>query len=376
MNAPRRLPRQRHNATAIVAATVVACLITGRAYAEDASDKASAADAKARKVERVTDLFRLVVKDDVIRLESDLPPTEQPVMYVSPELPAGAEVLVKDRSLNGQPPGTVTFHFYTPPRRIETLLGQTTVNAQPATLIIAQDVAGLRQVELHQRIPSPTAGPIVGDGQAVRMYVHLTNPLTGQTEYRNSFPAATLAELRREHPEEVGRFLIPVLRTIGQERTLLAPEPATVFQVLRGHADPDPAVVEQVTQLVKQLDSPDPRTRDQAAASISALGAQGAITMMAMDRTSLSAEQNSRLDMLVSSHAPVSEAEAQELRQDPMFLVDCLYLEDRALRQAALVQLEQVIDQKVDFNLEAKGQEELLAIAALREKAIATPTKD
>ena len=325
-----------------------------------------------RRVDRVADLFRLVLRDDVIQIETDLPPTDGPVAVRSPELPAGGEIDLRE---GGQPARRYpVFSFWTPPRSLQEMLGSTAVQSQLNRLWISQDVAGIRSVSLHQELPGNPAAPAGADGAGlVRLHVQAMNPVTGTEVDRKELEAASLPDLRHLHPREFNEFVIPMLRTLGQERSLLAPDPTVAFQVLLGSGGDgggDAALVAEVRALVARLDSPDAATRDTAGRKLSELGRRATVVLVGLDRGGLSAEQNSRIDALLATDAPLADAAARALGDDPMFLVDCLYLPDPAVRAAALDRLRTVTGQDLTFDPSKTGKDELSAISELRARAI------
>lgn len=90
--------------------------------------------------------------------------------------------------------------------------------------------------------------------------------------------------------------------------------------------------------------------------------------MMKMDRHGLSLEQNLRLDEVISRFKPLREAEAERLRNDGQFLLDCLYGDDPSIRRLALQRLREIVDKPIDLDLALPEAARIEAINAVRER--------
>ena len=173
--------------------------------------------------------------------------------------------------------------------------------------------------------------------------------------------------LRRLHHEETERWLRPILRELHQESAFAA-DPAVAWQVLADQWPVDGKFRDDVAQQLKALDADDFRVRQKASNALEKLGRDGAVYLMKMDRHGLSLEQNLRIDEVISRFKPLTEAEARPLRDDPNFLLDCLYGDDAVARKLSLDRLTELLHRKIDFDLDAIDDAKVDDVNALRDK--------
>jgi hypothetical protein len=178
--------------------------------------------------------------------------------------------------------------------------------------------------------------------------------------------------LLRQHPKEVEEHLRPLLRAVGQE-AVFAPDEVVAWQVFAGRWKPDPKVVEKVRSILPSLDDADYRVRERGVRDLTALGKPGAAAMMSLDRTGFSAERNLLMDRALAPFAELKPKEAERLRSDKVFLLDCLYSADAEVRAAALESLKKTASAEVAFDLNAPTPDRTAAIAALRQKLMPEP---
>jgi hypothetical protein len=93
----------------------------------------------------------------------------------------------------------------------------------------------------------------------------------GRTQNLLTAQAPTLKQLQAEHPEEVRKYLAPLLRTMTG-RSILRPGPADVYRVF-DTIPADPAIARKLDDLLVRLDADSYAVRDKASAELHALGA-------------------------------------------------------------------------------------------------------
>lgn len=211
--------------------------------------------------------------------------------------------------------------------------------------------------------------PEFGTGPSVQLMVN-ENGDVGREPLELYLREADFFTLRRKHPAAADEHLRPLLRELGQE-AVFAPEPRVAWQVFADRWQPDDALVRAVKQLLPRLDADDARDREAASVRVAELGQEAVLVLMQLDRTPLSAEQNSRIDVLIADHTPLDRAEAERLRADVPFLLDCLNGDDPRTRAAALDLLRQAVSEPVEFDTRLAVPARGASVAALREKLAA-----
>jgi hypothetical protein len=176
-----------------------------------------------------------------------------------------------------------------------------------------------------------------------------------------------LFTLVRKHQGGVELYLRPVLRDLGQE-ALLAPEPALAWQVFAAQWNPSDALKKEVNAILPKLDAQGYAERESASKDLAKLGPEAAMLAMQLDRSKLSAEQNTRLDSLVAANTPITRGEATQLRDDVTFLLDCLSSDDEPIRAAAVERLRAVCRRPIEFDPKADSAARDRAVAVLRNK--------
>jgi hypothetical protein len=92
-----------------------------------------------------------------------------------------------------------------------------------------------------------------------------------------------------------------------------------------------------------------------------------------MDRAKLTPEQNTRIDRALVQYAQLPTREASRLRSDPAFLLDCLYSDDRTIRQAALERLIKITRTYLPFDVNADAVTRAKSVAILRQQLLGQP---
>ena len=176
--------------------------------------------------------------------------------------------------------------------------------------------------------------------------------------------AQNLFQLRNDHPDEVCRHLIPVLRKItGQP--LLRPGAGDVYRVFTA-IPADSAVTRKIEAILPALTSIDPIERDKAMQSLRDLGPAAALAALRLDPDLLLPEQVNRLSALVAFHSRVLVDDPAQALKDPNFLIDCFEDDDLAVRVAAKDAFESLMNRKIDFDPSAPLAQRTAVADALR----------
>lgn len=180
--------------------------------------------------------------------------------------------------------------------------------------------------------------------------------------------APSFRELRRRNAKAVEEFLRPLFSSVGQE-AVFAADPLEAFQVFVERWVPDEPTRRQVEELLPSLGATDHREREQAMVQLAKMGRRGAVALARLDRSKLSAEQNLRIDNILRPYFPLPEPEAEHLRGDPAFLLDCLYSDDVPVRTAAWEQLRGKSGMEVlEFDPTADPATRSAALATMRDR--------
>ena len=179
--------------------------------------------------------------------------------------------------------------------------------------------------------------------------------------------AKTLALLKESNPNEVRRFLQPVLkRLIGTD--LLRSGPAELYSVF-SEIPADAKAVQAVKDLLPQLDADAYEKRQAASVELAKLGPPGVLAVLRMDLAAMSEEQKARCRAFVNSYRQSDgENDWDQKRKEPYFLLDAMEDDDAAVRSAAKNQLQKVLGHEVNVDV--------LAAADVRSKAMDQLRKD
>ena len=224
----------------------------------------------------------------------------------------------------------------------------------------------------HQVIFSQQRGPQSAGGGSVQLMVTDARS-QGVAPEQINLEGPDFFTFVREHPDEVSRYVRPLLRQLGQE-AVFAPDQLTGWQVFNDLWKPDPAVARQVDELLPMLNSADYRARDAVLSRLEQLGREGAAVLIHLDRTRLSPEQNARIDRALFPYLRLSLKEVAHLRSDPVFLLDCLYSEDVGLRHAAIDRLHAVVRPDLQFDVNATPEARGAMINAMRSQLVPSPS--
>ena len=265
------------------------------------------------------------------------------------------------------------------------LLSYKMVNPDDLEIIMVQDwgmrlmltrqvqvgTGGYKLVQLTQQQNDPALAP---NGRPV---VQLTiNEFGNDVQAHNStITAPDFQTMMREHPAEADQFIRPLFRSIGQDAAL-APDDHVAWQVLSGHWQLDPSLAARVREMLPALNDADFHVRDRALSELDSMGMPGAAVLLHLDRVNLTPEQNLMIDRTLAPFEQLSAKDADRLRGNVQFLLDCLYVGDRDVRAAALDQLRQVTGKDLAFNVDGQESDRSAAVSALRKQLTANPTTE
>jgi hypothetical protein len=181
--------------------------------------------------------------------------------------------------------------------------------------------------------------------------------------------------LRRQYPSETTQYLEPIFRGLHADGIAFSPDAKVAWQVFAADARPDPAIAVKVNQLIPQLDSDDFHVREAAADDLKKLGQPAAIVLWKINRSPLSAEQNSRIDAFLTDYQPVTAKDVARLRNDMTFLLQCLYDTNDFLVTTALAHLEKITHHPIPFDRTLRDEARRDAVNNLRETLMPPTTE-
>lgn len=320
------------------------------------------------KVKAISDVIELSMKDEFLHATASLPAPLEEAVIQAPGLVGITTIRLQGVSAGGEQPLGFSLQntdFNTP----DGIFIQTSILKNPVQLTISQDLARLND-EVHSiQLLQAMRGLDEGNPR-VSLYVRDStapgNDITLQAE--------SLAELRRANPAAVARYVDPIFRKLNQEGLLAKVDPRLAWQVFAKVYEPDEALRAKLNALLPRLGVDDFSEREAASVQLEKLGQPAALALMSWERERLNEEQISRIDAFTARFKPADEAEVARLRTDPDFLLDCLYIDDPAIRKQSLQALEKLTGKPIEFELDAAPAERLAAIERLRE-TIGRPLK-
>ncbi len=246
-----------------------------------------------------------------------------------------------------------------------------TVSLNPMKLSISQDSDSpteTRNISLMQNAP----GFLNGE-PPVHLIVNVTSKMNGVAPKKVDRTADDFLSLRRMYRGDTAIYLEPIFRELHIEEAIFGSDPVLAWEVFADEARPAAGAMSSVRQIVVELDSDDFHVRQTAARKLQDMGEPAAICLMHIDRSSLSAEQNSRIDAFLSAYHPVADEDVVRLRSDVNFLLDCLFETDDFIVHSALDRLEKVTGRTIAFDTSLRGEARRTAVGSLRE-LLASPT--
>lgn len=195
----------------------------------------------------------------------------------------------------------------------------------------------------------------------------------GNVTHKVELTAPDLRTLQREHPAEINEYLRPVLQELDAE-SILDVDPTMAWQVFAADARPDAAAAAKVHDLLPKLDASEFAEREQAADALKKLGPAGAVVLLQLDRSKLSAEQNSRLDEILTPYQQLDRLQADRLGQDPAFLLGAMDSTDTELRRVASARLTKKLGHPIGFDPAGPSDARHRATDALRKQLVPPAT--
>jgi hypothetical protein len=181
--------------------------------------------------------------------------------------------------------------------------------------------------------------------------------------------ARNLAELRERRPDAVNEFLRPLLHDLGQD-ALLGVDAAMSWGVFADEWPVDPKVSQRLKALLAGLDADGFAEREKASEELASLGREGAAAIIQLDRKGLTEQQNTLLDAAVATFKVPSATVSAKCKNDPAFLLDCLYSDDPAVRRKSLEHLKAVTAKEIAIDLDAPLGERGKGIEKLRKELV------
>jgi hypothetical protein len=203
-------------------------------------------------------------------------------------------------------------------------------------------------------------------GGGVQLVVNGTNA-RGEMPLQVFLVAPDWATFVRRYPKQTNVYLRPVFAELAQE-AVFAPDPAVAMQVFPENGQPTPAQINRVVEVLPDLSSHDYHRRDRATAALRAMREDALRVFLHTDRSGLSAEQNLRVEQVLVPMGLLPPAEVKRLRQDPAFLLDCLYSNDPATRASAAAALRKAMNLEFPFDPDAAPAARAAAVRELRGK--------
>jgi hypothetical protein len=200
---------------------------------------------------------------------------------------------------------------------------------------------------------------------AVRINVQVIDAVTDDVIGQYNVGAPSFRELRKRYPRETQEFVVPILRDL-QSQTILAPDPRIASQALQTQFKPDEALSKKIDAALAKFDSDKFQEREQAAKDLADLGQPAAMALSHADRKGWSLDRQSGVDAFLSQYKAMSDEELAKLRQEPIFLLDCLYSDDASIRAAAAKMMEKQANVKIDPDASGEAREQMIDRAYAR----------
>lgn len=227
----------------------------------------------------------------------------------------------------------------------EEIFRNTMLFAHQGSVQLSTDLDGLiqgRDVSVVQ-----TLNPDPADS-SVELYAQLSDPITDATIAKCNLSAPNFRELRLRYPRQTQEFVVPILRDL-EGQSILAPDPRVAYQVFQTQFTPNARLSRQIDAALEKLDADDFQTRQQASRDLAALGEPAALALMHADRKGWSIDRSSGVDNFLAQYKALPPDQIQKLKNNPAFLLDCLYSNDPQIRDDAAKSLNGMLKQRIDF---------------------------
>ena len=315
----------------------------------------------------VADIVQFSVERNELAVHTKLQPTDGTSQIKVNDLPGLCSIEVRGPAGKHGNPRQLSFIRYRFTRygKNDEIESVTTVMTTPIGLQVARDVESTTEIRNISIVQNNLAAQNGEPGIALRVSLQII--ASDQQAVNIVRTAADFASLRRLYPADVAKYLGPIFQDLHADADVFAVDPKLAWQVLAADAPPQANVTSEVQRIIARLDSDDFHERESATHDLAQLGQPAAISLRHLDRTGLSAEQNSRLDAFLSQYHPASDEEVQRLGNDPDFLIDCLYLPDDFIVRSSLSRLAKITGSKVNFDASLSGEARWEAIRKLHD---------
>jgi hypothetical protein len=197
-----------------------------------------------------------------------------------------------------------------------------------------------------------------------QLAVHMDEGSDGPQMLFNAH-GGTLMEMWNESPEQVEKYLLPVLKKLARKNPL-GPGATDVYQVFTS-IKPEAASMERLNAILPGLEDLDPPARQAASRALEKLARGEALAAMRLDRSDLTPEQDVRLGQFIEQHRRRWRRPAESAMRDVRFLMECLEDEDAQVRSAAKETLETAMGHSIDFDPLADFDTRLDSVEDLRQ---------
>lgn len=172
---------------------------------------------------------------------------------------------------------------------------------------------------------------------------------------------------RREHPKWLG-LRVHQSEVVFHRVELIgaALDPAVAWQVLPAARDLPTPLRAAVRRRVAELDAKAYNAREEGTRALRELGLQALPLLLGLDNATLSPEQQARVAGLLAGHRRLTRAEAEALRSDRAFLLDCMESDHAGIRRVADKRLRELLGRGIDYDPEASPAERRRVTIKLR----------
>jgi hypothetical protein len=322
--------------------------------------------------QKMSDMLRIEMNGNRLAIKSPLLEQDSPVKGRNQQLRADIEgfekgfttIMVQNigRGVGGY---YLQFNFYdySEARSMRTV----SINAQQDYLAISRNLNAQNRnesVSLQQSFNRGHFGQ--ADGVTLNVYA---GDNTGRMRTNINVSAPDFASLRRTNAQEVNLYLRPLLRDLRLE-SLFIVDDVTAWQVFADEWKMDQSTLDKVKVHLTALDAEDYKEREAAQKALIKLGPDAAMVIYHMSRDGLSAEQNTRLDTVVSMYAFLPADEARKMRTDLDFLLDCLYSDTAQIREIAHKYLQRAAQKEIAFDLKSPTDARFTQVENLRAQLV------
>jgi hypothetical protein len=304
----------------------------------------------------INDIFAVAVENDMITVQPRMPGTDGAMRCDIQGIVGPCQVAIyADRPSGGKVINALQFihRDFSDPME---MFRHTMLFAHAGAVQISMDLDGLiirKDVSLNENFNA--ADP----NEAVQLFAQVfdeDDALVGN--YRIAAP--TFRQMRREYPRQTQEFVVPILRDLQQQQTVLAPDPRVASQVFGTSFRPDEALQKKIDAALAKFDSDDFQQREQAAKDLLNLGQPAALVLAHADRKGWSIDKSGGVDEFLSQFKSMPADEVRKLRRDPIFLLDCLYSPDAIIRASAARALETLTKLKLDPDVTGSARDQMI----------------